>query len=60
MTDEEAIRELMRHWRHVTPRDAAPALQLAGADLTILRKERDGRWVVFRAASMLVPQQGRV
>ena len=43
---------------HVTPRDAAPALQLAGADLTILRKEPDGRWVVFRAASMLVPQQG--
>ena len=40
----------------VTPRDAAPALQLVGADLTILRKEPDGRWVVFRAASMLVPQ----
>ncbi len=42
---------------HVTPRDQAPALQLAGADLTILRKEPDGRWVVFRAASMLVPEQ---
>jgi ketosteroid isomerase-like protein len=41
---------------HVTPRDSAPALRLVGADLTILRKEPDGRWVVFRAASMLVPE----
>jgi uncharacterized protein (TIGR02246 family) len=42
---------------HVVPRDAAPPLQLVGADLTILRKEPTGRWVVVRGASMLVPQQ---
>lgn len=41
---------------NVRPREPAPALRLAGADLTILRKGPDGRWVVFRAASMLVPQ----
>jgi uncharacterized protein (TIGR02246 family) len=40
---------------HVIPRNPAPAMQLAGADLTILRKEPDGRWVVLRAASTLVP-----
>ena len=40
----------------VTPRDPAPELRLAGPDLTILRREPDGRWVVFRAASMLTPQ----
>ena len=39
----------------VTPRDQAPALRLVGADLTILRKGPNGRWVVFRAASMLLP-----
>jgi uncharacterized protein (TIGR02246 family) len=41
----------------VTPRDPAPELRLAGADLTILRREPDGRWLVFRAASMLTPEQ---
>ena len=41
----------------MTPRDSAPILQLVGPDLTILRKEPDERWVVFRAASMLVIQQ---
>jgi uncharacterized protein (TIGR02246 family) len=35
-----------------------PSVQkLVGQDLTILRREADGRWVVFRSASMLVPQQ---
>lgn len=43
----------------VTPRDLLPGLRLAGPDLTILRREPDGRWVVFRAASMLTPEQGR-
>jgi uncharacterized protein (TIGR02246 family) len=37
----------------VIPRDPGPEFRLAGPDLTILRKEPDGRWVVFRAASML-------
>ena len=41
---------------NVTPRDAAPPMQLVGTDLTILRKEPDGRWVVCRAASTLLPQ----
>ena len=41
----------------VTPRGSAPSLRLVGPDLTIRRKEPDGRWVVFRAASMLVPEQ---
>ena len=44
---------------NVIPRDPAPALQLVGTDLTILRREPNGRWVVSRAASMLVPEQGR-
>ena len=39
----------------VTPRAQTTSMRLAGADLTILRKEPDRRWVVFRAASMLVP-----
>jgi uncharacterized protein (TIGR02246 family) len=41
----------------VTPRGAASGFRLVGADLTILRREPDGRRVVFRAASMLVPEQ---
>ena len=35
--------------------DPAPEVRLAGPDLTILKRTPDGRWVVFRAASMLMP-----
>jgi uncharacterized protein (TIGR02246 family) len=43
----------------VTPLQPAPVLRLVGPDLTILRREPHGRWVVFRAASMLVPEEAR-
>jgi uncharacterized protein (TIGR02246 family) len=39
----------------VTPLGQSTSMRLTGADLTILRREPDRRWVVFRAASLLVP-----
>ena len=40
----------------VIPRDSATEWRLMGPDLTILRREPDGRWLIFRAASMLTPE----
>ena len=40
----------------VMPREPGPEWRMIGPDLTILRREPDGRWMIFRAASMLMPK----
>jgi len=37
----------------MTPRDGGPGSRRAGPALTLLRKARDGKWVVSRDANML-------
>ena len=37
----------------MTPRDGGPVSRRAGPALTLLRKARDGKWVVSRDANML-------
>jgi uncharacterized protein (TIGR02246 family) len=40
----------------ITPRSGGPAGHRSGYVLTVLRKEADGRWVVFRDANLLSAQ----
>lgn len=41
----------------ITPSDGTPCA-LDGHTLTILRKESDGRWVLFRDANLVMPANG--
>jgi uncharacterized protein (TIGR02246 family) len=47
-------------WNHLqvvmTPLSGASPVRRSGYTLTFLRKEPDGRWVVFRDANMLTPE----
>lgn len=47
-------------WNHlqvtVTPLQGGSPMRRSGYTLTVLRKESDGRWVVFRDANMLAPE----
>ena len=40
----------------MTPLQGGPTMRRSGYTLTILRKEPDGRWVLFRDANMLTPE----
>jgi uncharacterized protein (TIGR02246 family) len=46
-------------WNHIvvtmTPSDGGEAIRRAGPALSILRKQSDGGWVIFRDANMLAP-----
>lgn len=42
----------------VTPLETGAPLRRSGPTLTILRREPDGRWVVFRDANMLTVEAG--
>jgi uncharacterized protein (TIGR02246 family) len=48
-------------WTHLSvtmiPRDSGDAVHRTGPALTILRKDADGRWVLFRDANMLFIEQ---
>ena len=48
-------------WTHLSvtmiPRDSGDAVHRSGPALTILRKDPDRRWVVFRDANMLTVEQ---
>jgi len=39
----------------MTPLQGGPIIRRSGYTLTILRKEPDGRWVLYRDANMLAP-----
>ena len=39
----------------MTPLQGGPIMRRSGYTLTILRKEPDGRWVLYRDANMLAP-----
>jgi uncharacterized protein (TIGR02246 family) len=39
----------------ITPPNGTP-MRRSGYTLTILRKERDGRWVLYRDANLVVPE----
>ncbi len=47
-------------WNHlqvvITPSSGGSPMRRSGYTLTVLRKEPDGRWVVFRDANMLTPE----
>lgn len=47
-------------WNHlqvtITPIKGGTAMRRSGYTLTVLRKESDGRWVVWRDANMLAPE----
>jgi uncharacterized protein (TIGR02246 family) len=47
-------------WNHlkveITPLQGGLPMRRSGYTLTVLRKEPDGRWVVFRDANMLAPE----
>ena len=42
----------------MVPRDGGPGSRRAGPALTLLRKARDGKWVVSRDANMLSAEEG--
>jgi hypothetical protein len=48
--DEQAIRKLFSDWHDAT------VAGYSGFTLTILRKKRDGSWVLFRDANMLTAE----
>jgi uncharacterized protein (TIGR02246 family) len=52
--------ELAYCWNHlqvvITPLQGGSPMRRSGCTLTVLRKEPDGRWVVFRDANMLAPE----
>jgi uncharacterized protein (TIGR02246 family) len=41
----------------MTPLQGGSSMRQSGYTLTILRKEPDGRWVLYRDANMLTPEQ---
>ena len=41
----------------MTPRHGGAIMRRSGYTLTIMRKESDGRWVLYRDANMLMPEQ---
>ncbi|MDP9130091.1 MAG: SgcJ/EcaC family oxidoreductase [Candidatus Binatota bacterium] len=47
-------------WNHLqvvmTPLSGGSPMRRSGYTLTVLRREPDGRWVVFRDANMLTPE----
>jgi uncharacterized protein (TIGR02246 family) len=55
----QVARDLAYCWNHlqvtITPLPAGVPMRRSGNTLTVLRKEADGRWVVFRDANMLMP-----
>lgn len=40
----------------ITPLQGGSPMRRSGYTLTVLRKEHDGRWVVFRDANMIAPE----
>ncbi len=61
-SDEHAIRELVETWHRATRAgDVDRVLRLnrrTGHTLSVLRKQSDGAWVIFRDANMLAPATG--
>jgi uncharacterized protein (TIGR02246 family) len=43
----------------MTPLHGGSTMRRSGYTLTILRKEPDGRWVLYRDANMLAPEQSK-
>ena len=41
----------------MTPLQGGPSMRRSGYTLTIMRKEADGHWVLYRDANMLAPEQ---
>jgi uncharacterized protein (TIGR02246 family) len=42
----------------VRPVGGGDLVELSGSALSVLRREPDGRWVIFRDANMVAPSQG--
>jgi len=54
--DEHAIRALVATWMEAPARVGGGASrQMRGPALSVLHREPDGRWVIFRDANMVTP-----